>query len=240
MPPPAAMGFISRCPDTPPLPLTATPPRGDTLGLICSFPVLGERREGTLGKTSFLISPLHAGAQIPAHRRHCSLSSSLCALFPWHQGAAQCHLPPPCPQPALQVGQGKRPGLNPCASFRQEALGCQEHVRDSTAQNWTLYLQMINVSRMQSCSGIWRCPEPAGSGYHPCGGSVVLHLLFSLPKVDILKALGVEIVRTPCTRFDAPESNIRVAWKLKSEIPNSHILDQVNAVPPLAFSQHSL
>lgn len=58
-------------------------------------------------------------------------------------------------------------------------------------------------------------------------GSVALHLLSSLPKVDILKALGVEIVRTPCTRFDAPESNIRVAWKLKSEIPNSHILDQV-------------
>lgn len=66
-------------------------------------------------------------------------------------------------------------------------------------------------------------------------GSVALHLLSCLPKVDILKALGVEIVRTPCTRFDAPESNIRVAWKLKSEIPNSHILDQVNALPPLTL-----
>lgn len=66
-------------------------------------------------------------------------------------------------------------------------------------------------------------------------GLVVLCLLFSLPKVDILKALGAEIVRTPCTRFDDPESNIRVAWNLKSEIPNSHILDQVNDVPPLMF-----
>uniref|UniRef100_A0A8C3VHM1 Cystathionine beta-synthase n=1 Tax=Catharus ustulatus TaxID=91951 RepID=A0A8C3VHM1_CATUS len=67
------------------------------------------------------------------------------------------------------------------------------------------------------------------------GGSGVLHLLLSPPKVDILKALGVEIVRTPCTRFDAPESNIRVAWKLKSEIPNSHILDQYrNPSNPLA------
>lgn len=55
-----------------------------------------------------------------------------------------------------------------------------------------------------------------------------------IPKVDILKALGAEIVRTPCTRFDAPESNVRVAWKLKSQIPNSHILDQVKAIPPLA------
>ncbi|KAF2975410.1 hypothetical protein EK904_001976 [Melospiza melodia maxima] len=54
-------------------------------------------------------------------------------------------------------------------------------------------------------------------------------------KVDILKALGAEIVRTPCTRFDAPESNVRVAWKLKSQIPNSHILDQYrNPSNPLA------
>uniref|UniRef100_A0A8C9EIK4 Cystathionine beta-synthase n=1 Tax=Pavo cristatus TaxID=9049 RepID=A0A8C9EIK4_PAVCR len=58
----------------------------------------------------------------------------------------------------------------------------------------------------------------------------VLPEKMSMEKVDILKALGVEIVRTPCTRFDAPESNIRVAWKLKNEIPNSHILDQVNTV----------
>lgn len=125
--------------------------------------------------------------------------------------------------------------MNPCASFRQEAPGCQEPVRDSTDQNWTLCLQMINVSLMQSFPGIWLCPEPAGSGFHPYVRSAVLHLLFSLPKVDILKALGVEIVRTPCTRFDAPESNIRVAWKLKSEIPNSHILDQVKASPPLTL-----
>uniref|UniRef100_A0A8B9QMF9 Cystathionine beta-synthase n=1 Tax=Anas platyrhynchos TaxID=8839 RepID=A0A8B9QMF9_ANAPL len=64
---------------------------------------------------------------------------------------------------------------------------------------------------------------------------VVLPEKMSMEKVDILKALGVEIVRTPCTRFDAPESNIRVAWKLKSEIPNSHILDQYrNPSNPLA------
>lgn len=48
--------------------------------------------------------------------------------------------------------------------------------------------------------------------------------------MDILRALGAEIVRTPGARFDAPESNVRVAWRLKKEIPNSHILDQVNSV----------
>ncbi|XP_064503065.1 cystathionine beta-synthase-like [Pseudopipra pipra] len=64
---------------------------------------------------------------------------------------------------------------------------------------------------------------------------IVLPENMSMEKVSILKALGAEIVRTPCTHFDAPESNIRVAWKLKSEIPNSHILDQYrNPSNPLA------
>nr|XP_054510996.1 cystathionine beta-synthase-like [Agelaius phoeniceus] len=64
---------------------------------------------------------------------------------------------------------------------------------------------------------------------------IVLPEKMSMEKVDILKALGAEIVRTPCTRFDAPESNVRVAWKLKSQIPNSHILDQYrNPSNPLA------
>ncbi|XP_019379420.1 PREDICTED: cystathionine beta-synthase-like [Gavialis gangeticus] len=64
---------------------------------------------------------------------------------------------------------------------------------------------------------------------------IVLPEKMSVEKVDILKALGAEIVRTPGTRFDAPESNVRVAWKLKKEIPNSHILDQYrNASNPLA------
>ncbi|KAK2089861.1 hypothetical protein P7K49_032527, partial [Saguinus oedipus] len=55
----------------------------------------------------------------------------------------------------------------------------------------------------------------------------------SLMQVDVLRALGAEIVRTPTSaRFDSPESH--------NEIPNSHILDQVfpagyrNASNPLA------
>ncbi|XP_044297663.1 cystathionine beta-synthase-like [Varanus komodoensis] len=64
---------------------------------------------------------------------------------------------------------------------------------------------------------------------------IVMPEKMSMEKVDILKALGAEIVRTPCTRYDAPESNVRVAWKLKNEIPNSHILDQYrNPGNPLA------
>jgi len=47
-------------------------------------------------------------------------------------------------------------------------------------------------------------------------------------KVNILKALGAEIIRTPTeAAWDSPESHIGVAKRLQEEIPNSHILDQV-------------
>ena len=56
------------------------------------------------------------------------------------------------------------------------------------------------------------------------------------PQVDVLRALGAEIVRTPNSAgFDSPESHVGVAWRLKNEIPNSHILDQYrNPSNPLA------
>jgi cystathionine beta-synthase len=46
-------------------------------------------------------------------------------------------------------------------------------------------------------------------------------------KVNTLKALGAEIIRTPTeAAWDSPESHIGVAKKLNQEIPNSHIMDQ--------------
>lgn len=72
-------------------------------------------------------------------------------------------------------------------------------------------------------------------------GSDTLHSRFHslrlrFHQVDVLKALGAEIVRTPTSaRFDSPESHVGVAWRLKNEIPNSHILDQYrNPSNPLA------
>lgn len=55
-------------------------------------------------------------------------------------------------------------------------------------------------------------------------------------KVDILKALGATIIRTPTeASWDSPESHIGVARRLNKEIPNSHILDQyTNPSNPLA------
>jgi cystathionine beta-synthase len=58
----------------------------------------------------------------------------------------------------------------------------------------------------------------------------------SQEKVDVLKALGAQIIRTPTeAAFDSPESHIGVANKLNKEIPNSHILDQyANPSNPLS------
>lgn len=65
---------------------------------------------------------------------------------------------------------------------------------------------------------------------------IVLPEKMSKEKVDVLKALGTEIVRTPTeAAWDAPDSHISVAKRLRSEIPDSHILDQyTNASNPLA------
>ena len=58
----------------------------------------------------------------------------------------------------------------------------------------------------------------------------------SKEKVDVLKGLGAEIIRTPTeAAWDSPDSHIGVAEKLNREIPNSHILDQYsNPSNPLA------
>ena len=55
-------------------------------------------------------------------------------------------------------------------------------------------------------------------------------------QVYVLKALGAEIIRTPTeAAWDAPDSHLSVAARLRDEIPNSHILDQYsNPSNPLA------
>ena len=61
----------------------------------------------------------------------------------------------------------------------------------------------------------------------------------SKEKVDVLKALGAEIVRTPTeAAYDAPDSHISVARRLQHEMPNSFILDQyTNPSNPLAHAE---
>ncbi|XP_032487110.1 cystathionine beta-synthase isoform X2 [Phocoena sinus] len=82
-------------------------------------------------------------------------------------------------------------------------------------------------------TGIGLALAAAVKGYHCI---IVMPEKMSTEKVDVLRALGAEIVRTPTNaRFDSPESHVGVAWRLRNEIPNSHILDQYrNASNPLA------
>uniref|UniRef100_A0A8C7IV34 Cystathionine beta-synthase n=1 Tax=Oncorhynchus kisutch TaxID=8019 RepID=A0A8C7IV34_ONCKI len=84
--------------------------------------------------------------------------------------------------------------------------------------------------------------KPGDTIIEPTSGNTGTHWnvtkcnLILCSQVDVLRALGAEIVRTPtAARFDSPESHVGVAWRLKNEIPNSHILDQYrNASNPLA------
>ncbi|EEC13361.1 cysteine synthase, putative, partial [Ixodes scapularis] len=56
---------------------------------------------------------------------------------------------------------------------------------------------------------------------------IVLPEKMSREKVDVLRALGAEIVRTPTSaRYDSPESHLSVAFRLCKEIPGGVILDQ--------------
>lgn len=63
----------------------------------------------------------------------------------------------------------------------------------------------------------------------------------SQEKVDVLKALGAEIVRTPTeAAWDSPESHIGVAKRLNAEIPDSVILDQyANPYNPVTHYDHT-
>ncbi|XP_049848213.1 cystathionine beta-synthase-like [Schistocerca gregaria] len=72
-----------------------------------------------------------------------------------------------------------------------------------------------------------------GIGLALCAAIKGYRMIITMPekmskeKVDLLRALGAEVVRTPTeAAWDAPESHISVAQKLNREIPNSHILDQ--------------
>lgn len=73
-----------------------------------------------------------------------------------------------------------------------------------------------------------------GIGLALCGAVKGYRCIIVMPekmsneKVDVLRALGAEIVRTPTSAaWDSPESHISVAKRLEKEIPGAIILDQV-------------
>ncbi|NXE98026.1 CBS synthase, partial [Menura novaehollandiae] len=104
-------------------------------------------------------------------------------------------------------------------------------------QSWHCgFCSLLLLTECSAClcllAGIGLALAAAVKGYRCI---IVMPEKMSMEKVDVLRALGAEIVRTPTTaRFDSPESHVGVAWRLKNEIPNAHILDQYrNASNPL-------
>lgn len=87
-------------------------------------------------------------------------------------------------------------------------------------------------------TGIGLALAAAVKGYRTI---ITLPEKMSQEKVDVLKALGAEIVRTPTeAAWDSPESHIGVAKRLNKEIPNSIILDQyANPYNPIAHYDHT-
>lgn len=87
-------------------------------------------------------------------------------------------------------------------------------------------------------TGIGLALAAAVKGYRAV---ITLPEKMSQEKVDVLKALGAEIIRTPTeAAWDAPESHIGVAKRLNQEIPNSVILDQyANPYNPIAHYDHT-
>ncbi|XP_050722691.1 cystathionine beta-synthase-like protein isoform X2 [Eriocheir sinensis] len=81
-----------------------------------------------------------------------------------------------------------------------------------------------------------------GIGLALCGAVKGYRCIIVMPekmsneKVNILRALGAEIVRTPTSAsWDSPESHISVAKRLEKEIPGAIILDQYkNSGNPMA------
>ncbi len=73
-------------------------------------------------------------------------------------------------------------------------------------------------------TGIGIAMAAAAKGYRVI---ITMPEKMSQEKQVVLEALGAEIIRTPTeAAWDAPESHIMVARRLKEIIPNSHILDQ--------------
>ncbi|NXC12115.1 CBS synthase, partial [Corythaeola cristata] len=115
---------------------------------------------------------------------------------------------------------------------------CRQKIRNTVSETWVHcgFCSLLLLTMCSTClrllPGIGLALAAAVKGYRCI---IVMPEKMSMEKVDVLRALGAEIVRTPTSaRFDSPESHVGVAWRLKNEIPNAHILDQYrNASNPL-------
>ncbi len=96
-------------------------------------------------------------------------------------------------------------------------------VEDAEARG-LLHSGSVLVEPTSGNTGLGLALAAAVKGYRAV---ITLPEKMSQEKVDVLKALGAEIIRTPTeAAWDAPESHIGVAARLQKEIPHAIILDQ--------------
>jgi cystathionine beta-synthase len=120
--------------------------------------------------------------------------------------------------------------MNPGGSVK-ERIGLRM-IEDAEARGELLPGDIL-IEPTSGNTGIGLALAAAVKGYRCI---ITLPEKMSKEKVDVLKALGAEIIRTPTTaKFDSPESHFGVAKRLVQELPRAHILDQYrNPSNPLA------
>jgi len=126
-----------------------------------------------------------------------------------------------------------------------EFLNAGGSVKDRIGKRMVLDAEAVG----QLKEGVTTLIEPTsgntGIGIALCAATRGYRCIITMPekmskeKVDILKALGAEIVRTPTeAAHDAPDSHISVAKRLQQEIPDAVILNQyTNPSNPLAHTE---
>jgi len=87
-------------------------------------------------------------------------------------------------------------------------------------------------------AGIGLCMTAAVKGYKMI---ITLPEKMSQEKVNVMKGLGAEIIRTPTeASWDSPDSHIEVAKRIRDQLSNAVILDQYNnSSNPVAHYNHT-
>lgn len=136
-----------------------------------------------------------------------------------------------CPKAVIYVSVAKCEYFNAGGSVK-DRIGLR--MVEDAEKNGLLKPGDVIIEPTSGNTGIGLALAAAVKGYRCI---IVLPEKMSTEKVDVLRALGAEIVRTPTSAtFDSPESHISVAQRLNFQIPNSIILDQVrNGMAKITF-----
>ena len=176
---------------------------------------------------------------------------SRCTWYPGMPASerAKCPhaLPPRTPRPRIFSSVLDGVGHTPCVRLNRigvvEGLLCEVVAKCEFFSAGGSVKDRIGLRMIEQAEATGRI-KPGDTLIEPTSGNTGIGLalaaalkgyrmIITLPekmsqeKVDVLKALGAEIIRTPTeAAFDSPESHIGVAARLVKELPNAHILDQ--------------